>query len=164
MDSKTDFFSAPASTRFHGACEGGLCAHSLNVYRVLHGTFFTPDEGQRETAICALLHDLCKASFYKKGTRNVKNEATGQWEKVPSYSVEDMFPLRPWREKRLPHRAVHEAEGGRSRGHPLAHGRLRRRRPGRPLPCRGPSRKYPLAVKLHIADLEATYLLEQRGE
>ena len=93
MDSKTDFFSAPASTRFHGACEGGLCAHSLNVYRVLHGTFFTPDEDSEETfAICALLHDLCKANFYKKGIRNVKNEATGQWEKVPSYSVEDRFP------------------------------------------------------------------------
>ena len=60
---------------------------------VLHGTFFTPDEDSEETfAICALLHDLCKANFYKKGTRNVKNEATGQWEKVPSYSVEDMFP------------------------------------------------------------------------
>ena len=94
MDSKTDFFSAPASTRFHGACDGGLCAHSLNVYRVLHGTFFTPDKDSEETfAICALLHDLCKANFYKKGTRNVKNEATGQWEKVPSYSVEDMFPM-----------------------------------------------------------------------
>ena len=79
MDSKTDFFSAPASTRFHGACEGGLCAHSLNVYRVLHGTFFTPDEDSEETfAICALLHDLCKANFYKKGTRNVKNDETGK--------------------------------------------------------------------------------------
>ena len=42
---------------------------------------------------CALLHDLCKANYYKKGTRNVKNDATGQWEKVPSYSVEDLFPL-----------------------------------------------------------------------
>ena len=37
-------------------------------------------------------HDLCKANYYKKGTRNVKNDATGQWEKVPSYSVEDLFP------------------------------------------------------------------------
>ena len=25
LDHKTDFFTAPASTRFHGACEGGLC-------------------------------------------------------------------------------------------------------------------------------------------
>ena len=27
LDNKTDFFSAPASTRFHGACDGGLCMH-----------------------------------------------------------------------------------------------------------------------------------------
>ena len=41
LDKKTDFFTAPASTRFHGACEGGLCMHSLNVYHALHDTFFT---------------------------------------------------------------------------------------------------------------------------
>ena len=39
LDHKTDFFSAPASTRFHGACTGGLCMHSLNVYHALHDTF-----------------------------------------------------------------------------------------------------------------------------
>ena len=117
MDSKTDFFSAPASTRFHGACDGGLCAHSLNVYRVLHGTFFTPDEDSEETfAICALLHDLCKANFYKKGTRNVKNEATGQWEKVPSYSVEDMFPYGPRPADK--NRARPGAGGARQRSQP----------------------------------------------
>ena len=31
---KSDFFSAPASTKFHGAYEGGLCEHSLDVYRM----------------------------------------------------------------------------------------------------------------------------------
>ena len=31
LDNKTDFFSAPASTRFHGACDGGLWRHSRNV-------------------------------------------------------------------------------------------------------------------------------------
>ena len=36
----TDFFTAPASTRFHGACEGGLVMHSVNVYRVLTQRFF----------------------------------------------------------------------------------------------------------------------------
>ena len=92
LDNKTDFFSAPASTRFHGACEGGLCMHSLNVYHALHDTFFTEGDSEESFAICALLHDLCKANYYKPGTRNVKNEATGQWEKVPSYSVEDLFP------------------------------------------------------------------------
>ena len=42
--------------------------------------------------LCTLLHDLCKANYYKAGTRNVKNEATGQWEKVPTFNVEDQFP------------------------------------------------------------------------
>ena len=60
---------------------------------MLRSSFFEPDTDTEETyAIVALLHDLCKANFYKKGTRNVKNDETGKWEKVPSYSVEDMFP------------------------------------------------------------------------
>ena len=92
LDKKTDFFTAPASTRFHGACEGGLCMHSLNVYHALHDSFFTEGENEESYAICALLHDLCKANYYKLGTRNVKNEATGQWEKAPFYSVDDLFP------------------------------------------------------------------------
>ena len=49
LDKKTDFFTAPASTRFHGACEGGLCMHSLNVYHALHDTFFT--EGDSEETL-----------------------------------------------------------------------------------------------------------------
>ena len=163
MDSKTDFFSAPASTRFHGACEGGLCAHSLNVYRVLHGTFFTPGEDSEETfAICALLHDLCKANFYKKGTRNVKNEATGQWEKVPSYSVEDMFPYGHGEKsvfliERFMKLKVEEAVA--IRWHMGGFDDAVR---GGSFALSGAFEKYPLAVKLHIADLEATYLLEQR--
>ena len=52
LDHKTDFFSAPASTRFHGACTGGLCMHSLNVYHALHDTFFT--EGESEESFCHL--------------------------------------------------------------------------------------------------------------
>ena len=32
---KTDFFTAPASTRFHSSYEGGLLQHSLNVYDCL---------------------------------------------------------------------------------------------------------------------------------
>ena len=98
--------------------------HSLNVYHALHDTFFTEGDSEETFAICALLHDLCKANYYKPGTRNVKNEATGQWEKVPSYSVEDTVPLRPRRKERVPHRAVHETAHRGSRCHPLAHGRL----------------------------------------
>ena len=52
LDHKTDFFTAPASTRFHGACEGGLCMHSLNVYHALHDTFFY--RGRQRGDLCHL--------------------------------------------------------------------------------------------------------------
>ena len=74
----TDFFTAPASTRFHGACECGLVMHSLNVYDAMMQHFYTEGENAESYAICALLHDLCKANFYKVSTRNVKNDATGR--------------------------------------------------------------------------------------
>ena len=56
---KSDFFTAPASTRFHGAHEGGLVEHSLNVYEQL-----TNGEPTETTAIISLFHDLCKTDFY----------------------------------------------------------------------------------------------------
>ena len=89
LDNKTDFFSAPASTRFHGACDGGLCMHSLNVYHALHDSFFTEGESEESYAICALLHDLCKAYYYKQGTRNVVLQPES-W-----YAVQDctVYPL-----------------------------------------------------------------------
>ena len=70
----SDFFTAPASTRFHGNYEGGLCEHSLNVFRQLARLCNTYKEelgikswqDKRETvAICSLLHDLCKIGCYK---------------------------------------------------------------------------------------------------
>ena len=89
---KTDFFTAPASSKFHSAYEGGLCDHSLNVYNAMIDRYNDgkPDES---FAIVALLHDLCKAQFYKLGSRNVKNETTGAWEKVPFYTIDDKFPF-----------------------------------------------------------------------
>lgn len=62
----TDFFEAPASTRFHGAYTGGLVAHSLNVYDQLlfdHGAL---KYGGQTLAVCALLHDVCKANYYHR--------------------------------------------------------------------------------------------------
>ena len=163
MDNKTDFFSAPASTRFHGAYDGGLCKHSLNVYHVLRNSFFQPGDSEETFAICALLHDLCKANFYKKGTRNVKNEETGQWEKVPSYSVEDKFPFGHGEKsvfliERFMKLRVDEAVA--IRWHMGGFDDAVR---GGSFAMSGAFEKYPLAVMLHIADLEATYLIEARG-
>ena len=162
LDHKTDFFTAPASTRFHGACEGGLCMHSLNVYHALHDTFFTEGDSEETFAICALLHDLCKANYYKPGTRNVKNEATGQWEKVPSYSVEDMFPYGHGEKsvfliERFMKLKVEEAVAIR-----WHMGGFDDAAKGGCFAISEAYDKYPLAVKLHIADLKATYLMEHR--
>ena len=82
----TDFFSAPASTRYHGNYEGGLCQHSLNVYDCLCDILARPRMQEvygirysdESIAIAALLHDLCKVNFYKTSFRNAKNEQ-GKW-------------------------------------------------------------------------------------
>ncbi len=84
---KTDFFEAPASTRFHGCFKGGLVEHSMKVYEILK----TKTEDNDSVKIIALLHDVCKANFYKVDYRNAKNEQ-GVWEKVPYYTVEDTIP------------------------------------------------------------------------
>ena len=158
---KTDFFTAPASTKFHCACEGGLCQHSVNVYHVLRSRYFTEGVDSEESfAIVALLHDLCKAGFYKVGTRNVKN-SEGKWEQQPFYMVEDSFPYghgeksvclveRFMRLKTPEAMAIRWHMGGfddsvRGGSFAMSHA----------------FEKFDLAVKMHMADLEATYLVEQ---
>jgi len=156
---KTDFFTAPASSRYHSAYEGGLCEHSLNVYNAMIDTFNggKPDES---FAICALLHDLCKAEFYKTSTRNVKNETTGAWEKVPYYSIEDKFPFGHGEKsvfliERFMRLKVDEAIA--IRWHMGGFDDAAR---GGSMAINAAYEKYPLAVKLHIADVMATYLME----
>ena len=96
----TDFYTAPASARYHGDFEGGLATHSLNVFCRLRDLYrlysdpyskeFTKDI-EESMAIVALFHDLCKVNYYKVSTRNVKNERTRQWEKVPYYAYDEQF-------------------------------------------------------------------------
>ena len=160
--SKTDFFTAPASTRFHCACPCGLVQHSVSVYRTMMERYFDPETDSEESfAVCGLLHDVCKAQFYKEGTRNVKNEQTGAWEKKPYYMIEDSFPYghgeksvflieRFLRLKTSEAIAIRWHMGGfddAARGGSFAISQAYDR--------------YPLAVKLHLADLESTYLREK---
>lgn len=66
LENESDFFTAPSSTMFHCAYEGGLAEHSWNVYDLLvkkndqYNTMYA-----LETLIlCGLLHDLCKVNMY----------------------------------------------------------------------------------------------------
>ena len=98
---KSDFFEAPASTIYHGSYAGGLVEHSLNVYTMLQwdvanlqdSDFELPKISEESVIIVALLHDLCKVNCYHESTRNVKNEQTGKWEKVPCYKREPLLPM-----------------------------------------------------------------------
>lgn len=152
----TDFLTAPASTRFHGAEKGGLLSHSLHVY--YHLLKMVKDDYDLDTVkIVSLYHDICKANFYKASTRNVKNEETGKWEQVPYYTVKEEFP--------------YGSHGGKSVYLILAHGLQLTDEEAAAINCHmggwdyttyhNPSNafeKYPLAVYLHTADMLATYI------
>lgn len=90
----TDFFTAPASTRFHGAYEGGLARHSLNVYSQLYSLvdwYGYREEYSRETlAIVALFHDVCKVGCYKTEMRWRKDDRN-QWEQYATYRFQEDF-------------------------------------------------------------------------
>lgn len=94
----TNFFTSPASTRYHGAYEGGLAVHSLNVrtqlmqLAELYGLgeddgIVNPDES---IAIVALFHDLCKVGCYKTEMRWRKDK-NNQWEQYPTWKFEEDF-------------------------------------------------------------------------
>lgn len=93
----TDFFTAPASTKYHANFKGGLCWHSLHVYLNLCklADTFAPNKFSPDTLrIVALFHDLSKADYYKVEERNVntgKKDFSGKtiWEKEPYYALRD---------------------------------------------------------------------------
>lgn len=111
LNTRSDFFTAPASTKYHSNFAGGLCAHSLNVYyqlQFLANAYFTREDKVKDEEtgeervevtklydedslkIVALFHDLSKANFYEIKQKNVQNEITGKWEKVPSFVTKDV--------------------------------------------------------------------------
>lgn len=104
LENKSDFFTAPSSTIFHGDYEGGLCQHSLNVYKALkmfkeNGMMLTIKENEIEKIpeasliISALLHDICKVNFYVPEIKVFKDESTNTWKRYQTYKCEDNFPI-----------------------------------------------------------------------
>lgn len=160
----SDFFTAPASTRFHGAYEGGLVEHTLNVYDCLCDIMKRPriketygiEYSEESIAIAALLHDICKINFYKVSFRNQKN-AEGRWESVPYYTIEDSLPyghgeksvyiasgyMRLTRDEAF---AIRYHMGFSGNEDPLNVGKA--------------LEMYPLGFFLNCADTEAAYFLE----
>lgn len=160
----SDFFTAPSSTRFHGSYEGGLLEHSLNVYECLKDYLSRPrtkemygmDYSEESIAIVALLHDLCKVNFYAVDYRNAKN-AQGIWEKVPYYTIRDELPYGHG-EKSVyiisGFMRLSREEAFAIRYHMGFSGNEDKNLVGQAL------EKFPLALALNVADMEAAYFME----
>ena len=158
---KTDFFTAPASTRFHGSFEGGLVEHSLKVYEILDYKaknnvlkLEIPDDTIK---IVSLLHDICKLNFYKVDYRNAKN-ALGVWEKVPYYTIDDTIPYGHGEKSVMmisEYIKLTPEEKYSIRWH------MGYTEPKELYNTIGAAyKKYPLALMMHEADLEATYFYD----
>ncbi len=164
LSSHSDFFQAPASTRYHGNYPGGLVEHSLNVYECLKDYLNRPrvkntyglNYSEESVAIVALLHDVCKINCYKKGFRNVKDE-NGKWQQVPSYDYEDSIPYGHG-EKSVyiitGYMRLSREEAFAIRYHMGFSGNEDARNVGASFEM------FPLSFALSTADMEATYLIE----
>lgn len=164
LEHKSDFFTAPASARFHGAYAGGLCEHSLNVYHCLCAylerervqELYALEYPAESVAVAALLHDLCKIGCYRPGTRNVKGP-DGKWTQVPTYQFDDPMPYGHG-EKSVyivnGYLRLTREEAFAIRYHMGFSGDEDKRSVGKAF------QMYPLAFALSVADCEATYFLE----
>lgn len=158
---RTDFFKAPASTRFHGNFEGGLAEHSMKVYEILKNNVKNAIVDLKVSddtlIIVALLHDICKANYYKVDYRNAKNER-GEWEKVPYYTVDDTIPYGHGEKSVMmisEYMKLTVEEKYAIRWH------MGFTEPKELYSTIGQAyKKYPLALFLHEADLEASYLFD----
>jgi len=164
LENKSDFFTAPASARYHSAYEGGLCEHSVNVYHCLvdylsrarvqelYGLEYTDES----IAIVALLHDLCKIGCYKLGSRNVK-DASGKWQSVPTYTFDDPLPYGHGEKSVYIANGfirLNREEAMAIRWHMGFSGPEDNRMVGQAF------QQFPLAFALSTADMEASYFLE----
>ena len=163
----SDFFTAPASARFHGSFEGGLVEHSINVFECLCAYLdrerakntYKLDYSRESIAIAALLHDLCKVNCYKVSSRNVKDEF-GKWQSVPYFEFDDKMPYGHG-EKSVyiisGYMKLTREEAFAIRYHMGFSGTEDERNVGKAFEM------FPLAFALSVADMEATYFLEGKA-
>ena len=165
---ESDFFQAPASMRYHCAYAGGLCEHSINVYRRLlrhveeeYGSDYQKIVPDESIAICGLLHDVCKVNFYRADFRNVKEN--GEWVRKPCFVREELFPFGHGEKSVFIVNRFLRLTGAEAMAINWHMGGFDSRAKGGDYSVSDAYCKYPLAVLLHVSDLEATYIEEKRG-
>lgn len=108
---ESDFFDAPASTKYHGSFPGGLAEHSINVYNALvfhyenikDSEFSLPPIDEESLIIVGVLHDVCKVNTYTQTWKNQKvynergskEDAGGKydWETLPGYDRKPLLAM-----------------------------------------------------------------------
>ena len=163
----SDFFTAPASAKFHLAERGGLCQHSLNVYKRLlqlvqneYGTNYRDVVSDETVAICGLLHDLCKVNYYVTDYRNVKEDNV--WVKKPYFKVEEKFPYGHGEKSVFIVSQYLKLTAEEAMAINWHMGGFDERVKGGSYALSDAYAKYKLALLMHVADLTATYLDEER--
>lgn len=171
---KSDFYTAPASTKYHMSCEGGLLQHSLNVYdalvsKVNNNPTWKLNFNPASLAIAALLHDLCKTYFYVSEVKNrkvykengSKLDSNGRydWESYMGYIIEDQFPYGHGEKSVM---MVEQFIKLTAEERYAIRWHMGFSEPRENYNYLGKTyEKYPLALALSEADLEATYLMEK---
>ena len=173
---KSDFYTAPASTRFHSSHEGGLLEHSLNVFDCLFEkkgssiwNAIMEKAGDDSIIISALLHDVCKSYYYVVEMKNKKvysetgskSDSNGRfdWQSVPDYTVDDKFPYGHGEKSVMMIEQFIKLK-------PIERYAIRWHmgfsEPKENWNTLGEAIKaYPLVLALHSSDMESTYLLEK---
>ena len=173
---KSDFYTAPASTRYHSCHEGGLLEHSLNVYDCLMAKIENPTWAEalsqvepESIVIAALLHDLCKCYYYAVEMKNKKvysetgskvdNGGRYDWQLVPGYTTDDKIPYGHGEKSVMmieEYIRLKPVERYAIRWH------MGFTEPKESWNTLGLAmKKHPLILAIHEADVEATYLLEK---
>lgn len=173
---KSDFYRAPASTRFHSCHDGGLLEHSLNLYECLLSKKQNPiwaevlrEVDDESLILVALLHDLCKSYLYVPEFKNkkvysdtgTKRDEGGRfdWQAVKGYSTDDKIPYGHGEKsvmmieefiklKPIERYAIRWHMGFTE---PKEYWNT----------LTAAIKKYPVILAVHQADMEATYLLEE---
>lgn len=163
---RSDFYTAPASTRFHGNYPGGLLEHSLNVYDCLTNLAVVRCSDlnipKDSVAIAALFHDVTKANYYVVSTRNVKDDVTGIWHKEPCYKTDDKLPLGHGEKSVIILQSFIKLTRDEIFAIRWHMGGFDSAVKGGDFSLNKAFELCPLAVMTHLADMEATYLIESR--
>ena len=168
LSDESDFFTAPASTMYHGSYDCGLVVHSVDVYysildylsRQTCKTDYKMNYSDETIAIVSLLHDVCKINCYHKYMKNVKGK-DGVWKQVAAINFEDSEPFGHGEKSVFllnKFLKLTNEEAYAIRYHMGFSGTEDARNVGKAF------EKYPLSFALHIADMEASYYVDDKKQ